>query len=498
MKRLLFLVHRWAGVVLALFMALWFISGLVILYAPHMGPDRGQQLAHGELLAPEPGWLSLGQVWRRADAVGDARLVRQAREPLWLVDDLRGLRFAFSAIDGSLQNASAKRAVSIAEAWVHAEGIAPSVRYLETIDKPALLRNQESLRPFHRIAIGDGDELLISARSGEVVVASTRIGRAMYWAGNWLHMFRFLDAFGAGNVRVDVLTWTVFAAFVAVLAGLVVGWLRWRPGWFGKPTYAEGRSQPYRAFWFRWHFWSGLIGGLFALGWALGGFLNGNPWQVFSPGNPAREDVARYFGAGLPAAMGDWKPVLPLGAPVTTVELRWRRLGDEGVLLAYDRSGAAVGQGFSDAGVLAAVGRLAPNVSVAAQTLQTDYDSYYSPRQNRSAVDRPLPVLRVDLDDAAGTRVYVDPQDGRLLLRQDRSRRVHRWLFAALHFWDFGWLRVRPLWDAWMLIWVGFGVVLSVSSLVVGWRRLRLTLAGRRKKREWQEVPSLAEENRAG
>jgi hypothetical protein len=29
MKRLLFLLHRWVGLVLALFMSLWFITGLV-------------------------------------------------------------------------------------------------------------------------------------------------------------------------------------------------------------------------------------------------------------------------------------------------------------------------------------------------------------------------------------------------------------------------------------------------------------------------------------
>ena len=32
MKRLLFLIHRWAGVVLCLFMAMWFVSGVVMMY----------------------------------------------------------------------------------------------------------------------------------------------------------------------------------------------------------------------------------------------------------------------------------------------------------------------------------------------------------------------------------------------------------------------------------------------------------------------------------
>lgn len=33
MTRLLYQIHRWVGIALALFMAIWFSSGLVIMYA---------------------------------------------------------------------------------------------------------------------------------------------------------------------------------------------------------------------------------------------------------------------------------------------------------------------------------------------------------------------------------------------------------------------------------------------------------------------------------
>jgi len=32
MKRYLYLWHRWLGIVLCLFMAMWFISGVVMMY----------------------------------------------------------------------------------------------------------------------------------------------------------------------------------------------------------------------------------------------------------------------------------------------------------------------------------------------------------------------------------------------------------------------------------------------------------------------------------
>lgn len=512
MKRLLFLVHRWVGVALALFMTLWFLSGLVIVYSVQLNQNRLQQLAHAEALRFEGGWLSLGEAWARSEgerpsaargdnAVTEARLLRRAGEPQWLVEETSGRRYAISAVDGRLLQTSPEAAAKIVRHWVDGERSAQAtpVRFMETVDKPVIVRNQDALRPFHRFAVDDGagSELYVSARSGDVVHASTRFERGLYWAGNWLHLFRFLDLAGLAEVRTEILMWSAIVAFAACLTGLIVGWLRWRPGLFGKPTYAEGRVHPYRAFWFRWHFWTGLIGGSFALAWAFSGFINGNTWKLFTPATPSREELVRYYGSGLPPAVRDWKPELAVVERAGAVEVGWRRLGDQAVPLAYRRDGQRWGlsglpEHFGNDVLVAAVGRLAGGDAVATATLLDDYDSYYYPRPGRSAVDRPLPVLQVELADAAATRFYLDPRDGRLLLRQDDSRRAYRWLFNALHYWDFGFLAARPGWDAWMLLWIGFGLVLSVSSLVIGWKRLQLTL--RPKKRATQQRPVLAAE----
>ncbi len=532
MKRLLFQVHRWLGVVLALFMLLWFFSGLVIVYAPPTAPSRAEQLAHGELLAPQAGWLSLGQAWERsqearqdatkqrndklkppqlaaAENIANARLVRLGGEPKWLIEDGLGQRLALSPSDGSLQQTTPEQALRIAANWL--DQPISTLQHVETFERGSIVRNLDEWRPFHRIVASDdaGSELLVSVRTGEVVRVADRLDRALFWAGNWLHLFRPLDALGWGEARRDVLTWVSGITIVATLTGLIVGWLRWRPGWGGGRTYAEGRIHPYRAFWFRWHFWSGLLGGSVAFLWISSGFLVNNPWQVFSQANASREEQARYLGQQLPAAMRDWQAgSLPANAPDDVVELGWRRLGDQAVLLASSRSGqrrplAADGAAndFDEASLRAAAERLGKNTPIASQSLQSEYDSYYYPRHHQGSSERPLPVVRIDLADAAGTRLYLDPQDGRLLLKQDQSRRVYRWLFSAVHHWDFAWLYARPLWDGWMLLWIGFGLVLSVSSLVIGTQRLQKTFARRKAAEEVQQVviePELATESRGG
>jgi hypothetical protein len=515
LKRLLFEVHRWLGIVLALFMFFWFVTGLVIIYTTPAAQNRSQRLAHAETLAPEAGWLSLGEVWERSAGqrkaaaermpkaadheasadrlpegeagIADARLVRSGGEPLWLIEDDRDRRFALSAVDGSLHDISVEQALKIAQNWA---GGNSQTTHLETVEKTIKIRNQDALSPFHHIAIGNdaGEELFISARTGEVLHASTRVDRAFYLAGNWLHLFKPLESMGLGHIRHDVQLWMGLSAAIAALTGLIIGWLRWRPGFGGKATYSQGRTQPYREFWIKWHFWSGLLGGTVALSWAVSGFIDTNPWQWFSPANPSRAELARYSGGKVPAVMRDWQPVPFAGDGSNIVELGWRSLGDEAVLLAYTRDGQRHPQSvtntvpqFSRASLAAGAQRLAGDTEVETQALLTEYDSYYYPRHHQGLVEKPLPVLLITLADEAGTRLYLDPQDGRLLAKLDQSRRVFRWLYSGLHHWDFGWLYHRPIWDVWMLIWISFGVVLGTSSLVVGWRRLRQTFRIKKK-----------------
>ncbi|HEY8037696.1 MAG TPA: PepSY domain-containing protein [Methylobacter sp.] len=529
LNRLLYQVHRWVGVVLGLFMFFWFFTGLVIMYSTPTTQNRSQQLAHAETLAPEAGWLSLGEAWDRSAeqrkaaelkpkaveaaagtetqgskgkevSIADARLVRSAGDPVWLVEDSQGQRFALSALDGSLRKTTPDQALKIAENWFSSNsGSVIKAGFLETVDKPIILRNQDALSPFHRIAVGDGGEMLISSRTGEVLHVSSRLDRAFYWAGNWLHLLKPLESIGLGKFRNDAQLWLGLSATIATLTGLIIGWLRWRPGFGGKPTYSQGRTQPYREFWFKWHFWSGLIGGIVVLSWALSGFLDTNPGKIFSTANPNRQELNRYLGSELPEAMRLWQPVLPALLALAVddadiVELSWRRLGGDAVLLAHTRDGQRLPQEpdgglpqFSQASLLAAVQRVAGSAEVGTQAVLNEYDSYYYPRHHQSLVEKPLPVLMVQLTDDAGTRFYLDPQDGRLLTRLDRSGCVLRWLYSGLHHWDFGWLYHRPIWDVWMLIWVSFGLVLGGSSLVVGWRLLKKTFAP--KKRAIRRTP---------
>jgi len=91
-----------------------------------------------------------------------------------------------------------------------------------------------------------------------------------------------------------------------------------------------------------------------------------------------------------------------------------------------------------------------------------------------------LPILRVALDDEAATWLHIDPYSGALIEQLGRAQRVERWLFNLLHSWDWLPLLERPrLREALMLAFSLGGLLISLSGVVLGWRRLR----GRRRAR---------------
>jgi hypothetical protein len=72
----------------------------------------------------------------------------------------------------------------------------------------------------------------------------------------------------------------------------------------------------------------------------------------------------------------------------------------------------------------------------------------------------------------------IDSADGSVLQRLDASRRAYRWFYGALHTLDFPVLLAHPrLRDVLIVGLCALGLVFSITGIVIGWRRLRLSFA---------------------
>jgi hypothetical protein len=101
------------------------------------------------------------------------------------------------------------------------------------------------------------------------------------------------------------------------------------------------------------------------------------------------------------------------------------------------------------------------------------YDRYYLDRRRQ----RPLPVVRVQLNDPDQTRYYIDPRTARVVGGYTAGSWANRWLYHGLHSLDFPWLyNYRPLWDIVVISFMVGGTALCVTSLILAWRVLGRTL----------------------
>ncbi len=548
-KRWLFLAHRWLGVLLCAFFAMWFVSGVVMMYVGYPKLTPAERLRHLPPL-PATGLLEPAQALRAAGLDGPLQALRLAAasggHAVYLAAPAPAhgpaRTVVIDAATGErLAHASAARALASALAFQAqmppgAAALEPP-QYLGEIGEDAftLSRALDAHRPLHKLQLHDAAAtvLYVSSQTGEVVRDAPRRERAWNYLGAWIHWLYplrggVLDAWWAGIVDGLALMGIALA-----LTGTVAGVWRWR--FAGR--YRSGARTPYPGAVMRWHHVAGLLFALSTGTWIFSGLMSMNPWKIFDSGAPALRTTALH-GGPLQLAEGAARVQALLQAAGPGVrELRWTRtpvsrqrsdvegcaqpsdcsarrsaqpmpsawasdatqrgnarasadrhmtvdatLGDT-VVQAHGASGpprlldaATARPATIDATRLRAqAARLVDAPLARLETLQA-YDLYYYDRAEHTMTgggEKPLPVLRAVFGDAHGTWVHIDPATGAVLGRLDSHRRASRWLFGLLHSWD--WLPLlqrRPAWDALLIALSLGGAALSLTGVVIGWRRL--------------------------
>lgn len=486
MKRNLYLIHRWLGVVLCLFMAMWFFSGVVMMYVGYPKLTQAERLAAlpeldgARCCADLPLWLRASG---RAEAPATLRLTSVAGRPRALLGYGRaGVLALDGAAGGRIASVGAADALAAARAFMPG---APAV-YLDLVDEDAFTHSKglDAQRPLHRIEMGDAasTRLYVSARTGEVVRDASARERGWNWVGSWIH---WLYPFRGGVLDrfwTDIVVYTALAATVLSLLGMLVGVWRWR--FAGR--FRSGSRSPYREPWMRWHHVLGLVFGTLTVTFIFSGLMSMNPFKVLDSGG-AKAQPARWQAALFTLPAGQALQRLAAHG-FAARELEWRVVDGAGYYLAADGQGrtrllAAGGAGlalpFEAFGMekMVALGAalLAPH-KVARASVLTQYDSYYYSRDAHTMTGggKRLPVLRLEFDDPHASCLYLDPASGAVVRQLDARQRAGRWLFALLHSWDWApLLERRPWWDAWMLAISAGGMLISVTGIVIGWRRLR-------------------------
>jgi hypothetical protein len=468
--------HRWTGVGLCLLFALWFASGAVLAFVPFPALPDSARTASSERIALSTVRISPAAAMRIGSGRKALRLVSAAGRPVYLVTRSDGVIAAVAADTGeALRPFTAEQAGKIAGAFAGANVTASRGPF--NYDQWVVHQKFDPWRPFYRVSLADGEgtQLYVSARTGEVVQRTRAAERAWNWVGavsHWLYFTALRQSFFAWDQTV---WWVSLLGVTTAAAGIWLGVYRTqnrlrgrRPDW-----------SPFRG-WMRWHHGFGLGAALFVLTWIFSGWLSMDHGRLFSRGTPPAVAEARYHGAALDAAL----------APVRLADLTSLNLAGEIIFnVVGGHPVAAAGGGSPGARVLlldqpsaAPLNALPTAVLVDAAAAgwplgsrtphgpETD-DALY--RAAEGMADR---AVRFPLAAPSGGSIYLDPVNGRVLVLMDTSRKAYAWVYYALHTLKFPGLIERPILRRVLeLVPLTAGFIFSVTGLVVAVKRLRVT-----------------------
>lgn len=462
------LSHRWLGIAFGLLFAMWFATGIVMHFVPFPSLTEAERFAG--LTQVDRAEVRIGVADAvTASGIGDAtraRLIQRSDGPIYIVSGPSHVG-AVRAADGT--NAaviSAEVALAIAQAHARQRGIdaaqAEIVAHAD-YDQWSVPNGFDRHRPLFRVALGDvaGTEVYVSSRTGEIVLDTTRSERGWNLAGSVLHWI-YPTVLRSNWALWDRVVWTLsLLASIAALLGAVLGIVRIRK--------RGGRiSSPYRG-WHALHHIIGLVATVFVLTWIFSGWLSMDHGRLFSRGQLTAAE------AGMVDASPDWRAA-PSSDPISPSarEIEWfafdshvyrrERTGLEQQSLAKADGGPQEFLGAQDLQGL--VTRLASGCDTPSVLARND--DY--PAQSS------IPAAPVYRSRCGELWFDIDGADGRVLQRLDASRRAYRWFYGALHTLDFPILMGHPfLRDVLIVGFCALGLVFSITGIVIGWRRLRLS-----------------------
>jgi PepSY-associated transmembrane protein len=491
-KRSLIFVHRWLGIALCGVFLLWFPSGIGMMYWSFPDVSRDDRLERSPALDASKITLSPAEALKAlgVDEAGAIRLNTFDGRPVYRIGGFGGQSIVYADTGEEQLEVPMDMIHRAAAAWTGQRSESATVEEMTDVDQWTVQTRLRDLQPLYKFSFPDGQQVYISANSGEVEQYTTTGSRWGAYVGAIPHWLYFTPLRKHGAEWSKVVIWSSGIGTGAAILGIVVGvWMyspskRYRNA--GAPTSIPYRGQK------RWHTIFGLIFGVATATWAFSGMLSMDPFprrtnraaangeQIVRGVTADPDGIREALRGDLSLTAFERKPPTDALAQLAGLQVKELQLtsfmGAPGYLATLADGTTRIvpvdGEpitGFTPERITEVVTKAAGANAFAEVKTINQYDMYYLDRRR----ERPLPVVLARYNDAEKTRLYIDPKTARIVSTYSASNWVSRWLYHGLHSFDFPWLyNYRPLWDIVVITFMVGGTALCVTSLVLAWRVL--------------------------
>lgn len=466
---------------MCLLFALWFASGIVMMYVEY--PELTEEERLDNLLPLDSSQITIDPSTALAlanpsEAFSRFSLISVLGRPAYQFNiPGSGLKTVFADSGEVLNGLSEAQALQAAE---HSGFTKPDTELIydgvRDFDQWSVSTSLNVSRPLHRIKLQDaaGTVLYISDKTGNVVRDTNRTEMLWNWVGSFIHWIYPWQLRQNASLWADVIIYLSLIGIFSVITGAIIGFMRIR---IRKPYRGKDYS-PYLGM-MKWHHILGLLTLVFVSTFIFSGLMSMGPWGVFDSSTSQSEQIQRYTRSDLIASQS--LPAVPDLDPAEGIkEVRWHSLAGEPYLellkAAHDRTVLIDHSGNDQHSEVllnkleGAAPALLPDSDLVSLEILRDHDDYYYSRHNRY---RPLPIYRAKFSDEEATWYHIDITSGAVVNRLTDRGRLERWLYNGLHSLDFrALIDRRPLWDVLVIVLSLIGLGFSITSVVVGWRRL--------------------------
>jgi hypothetical protein len=455
--------------------ALWFTSGIVMIYVPFPSLPDSERIARAAVIdVSKVNSLTAALNATGVKSANRLRLLQYQQRPILIAQgDNNIVAASFADSSDAVKPLTKADAITIAQGFSNAPVASVSAPF--SYDQWVVHDRFDPFRPFFRVEMADsiGTHLYVSAKSTEILQKTNRSQRAWNYLGAVVHWI-YPTVIRKDWVLWDQIVWWVsLVCLIGVLTGLILGIQHWQ---VAKQRGLRGLASPFSG-WLAWHHKIGLISGVIVLLWMFSGWLSMDHGRLFSSPNPTAQKTADMRGVALSEALAAIQ-LEDLYKTDGAQEIEITALNKQTLVVAKNGEESKlipIGLGqISDrrtliSSVELAISQAWPDNAVSDSYLVPANDTYGNLREGSLGAE----TLRLILDDADETWVHVDLTTGDLISVMDNSRRIYRWLFNGIHSLDFpGLANHRFTWSLLMLILMSTGLIFCITGIVLAYKKI--------------------------
>ncbi len=466
MKKLFFQTHKITGAIMSLMCLVWFLTGIILIFTGYPHASREKRFLHLETFT-----TTEIQNLQAPDSTfkGSVKLEKYLGQPVYRVSSGRKAQKVYNA-----QSLQPIKAFTIGQA----DQLASS--YTQSTSSKILITNKldqwvpwsyyKTLLPFYKCYMNDDAHTVVyvSQKTGSIIQKTTRKERWIaYFSAipHWVYFVSLRNQMGLWKTIMIILS---VLGLLASISGIIVGIYRKK----------KKSITPYKKFNYKWHHIFGYFFGVFVFTFILSGLIsitNIPDWMV---GVSKKEKITWDQKLDLtknnsitPSAIYkalknkegirriEWKTIF--NTPYYLVyyndyqvpEAYCLKNGYIQLAKAYELSDVK-NQTYEK------FGKYNPEVSI-----QNGYDNYYS---SNAMLYIPPIAYKIVVNDDAKTWLYINPETGEEILRYNKNKRVRRWLYRALHTFNFKLLKEMDWLRKTLLIIVSIaGIIISYTGLIL-------------------------------